>query len=191
MKYSIAFKEETLLKPLPRAAQIQVDAAEGWLMLKNPSAAAEELETIESAYYYHPRVLAVRWQIYAACRWWEAAWIVSTALCEIAPDYAPGWISQANALRYYKDLRSAKKLLLSVVDKFPEEAVIPYNLACYTCQLGQLSEACRWLLKAFEAEKTVQLKLMALCDPDLKSLWDKIAETALASAPAHSGQAAD
>jgi hypothetical protein len=181
MKYSIALKEQSLLKPIPREVQLQVDAAEGWLMLGNASVAAEELEKITSEFYYHPRILGVRWQIYAASRWWEAAWIVSTALCEIAPEYAPGWISQANALRHYKGLKAAKKLLLSVVRTFPDEPVVPYNLSCFSCQLGQLSESCKWLLRAFEVDKTVELKLMALCDSDLKPLWDKIAESAATS----------
>lgn len=181
MNFTATVKSEGSRDSLPREIQLQLDAAEGWLMLRNPSAAAEELEKIHTDYYYDARVLSVRWQIYAVARWWEAAWIVAAALCEIAPDFPTGWICQANALREYKGLKPAKKLLLSVVERFPDEAVIPYNLSCYSCQLGQLGEACKWLLKAFDIEKTVQLKLMALCDSDLKPLWEKIAESALSS----------
>lgn len=177
MKFTMAHKEAKTQQPLPRKQVMAVDAAEGWLMLGNPSAAAEDLEKVSDDYYYHPRVLAVRWQIYAASKCWEAAWIVSAALCEIAPDYAPGWICQANALREYKGLRGAKKLLLSVVHRFPNDAVIPYNIACFACQLGQISDACKWLLRAFDLEKNVELKVMALCDPDLDPLWQRIAES--------------
>lgn len=181
MNFTATAKPEWIRGSLPRSVQVQLDAAEGWLMLGNPAVAAEELDKIPADFYYDAQVLAVRWQMCAAARSWEAAWIVSAALCEVAPESSVGWISQANALREYKGLKPAKKLLLSVADRFANEAVIPYNLACFSCQLGQLAEACKWLLKAFDIEKTVQLKLMALCDPDLKPLWEKIAESAMST----------
>lgn len=181
MKFTSGVRGKRIQGTLPRQVALQIEAAEGWLMLGDSAAAVDELEKVSGEFYYHPRVLAVRWEIYAAAKWWEAAWIVSTALCEVAPDIPAGWISQANALREYKGLRSAKKLLLSVVARFPSDPVIPYNIACFACQLGQMPDACKWLLRAFDIEKTAQLKLMALCDPDLKPLWEKIADGLAAS----------
>ena len=68
----------------------------------------------------------------------------------------------------------AWSLLLGTVSKFPNDAVIRYNLACYAAQLGLLEESCGWLVQAFEMEESLQLKVAAIYDPDLQPLWDKI-----------------
>jgi len=47
-----------------------------------------------------------------------------------------------------KRTEEAWKLLLSVVDNFPNKAYMRYNLACYTCQLGEPQDAMTWLEKA-------------------------------------------
>jgi hypothetical protein len=50
--------------------------------------------------------------------------------------------------------------------------VIPYNLACYAAQLGDLIAARDWLAQSFNlADDPKQAKLAALEDPDLAPLW--------------------
>ena len=46
----------------------------------------------------------------------------------------------------------AMEILLNAVVKFPKEASIPYNLACYHCQLGEIENAKRYLKRAFEID---------------------------------------
>ena len=162
------------MKALTHKERFHIEAAEGWLMLGNPAEAHEELENISSEYSGHPAVLSMRWQVYAAAKWWEAAYVVSKALCDLAPYSAEAWICQGNTLRNYKGVIEAWSLLLSVVNKFPKDAIIRYNLACYAAQLSLMEEACGWLVQAFELEESVQLKLAAVYDPDLKPLWEKI-----------------
>jgi len=48
------------------------------------------------------------------------------------------------------------------------------NLACYECQLGDLSQARKWLETAFKAGDRKELKRMALADSDLKPLWAEL-----------------
>src|SRR4051812_37805213 len=112
------------MNSLPRNETFRVESAEGWLMLGNPLEANEELEQIPAEYRYHPSVLAMRWQVYAVAEWWEAAWIVSKALCEMMPESPEVWICQANTLRKYKGLIEAHDVLKHVVDQFPEEPVV-------------------------------------------------------------------
>jgi hypothetical protein len=162
------------MNALTQAERFQIEAAEGWLMLGNPLDAHEELEKITGESAYHPTVLSMRWQVYAAAGWWEAAYVVSKALCEFAPQSAAAWICQANTLRHYKGVMEAWSLLLEVAKKFTDDAIIRYNLACYAAQLGLLEESCGWLVQAFEQEESTQLKLAAIYDPDLQPLWDKI-----------------
>ena len=62
----------------------------------------------------------------------------------------------------------------------PPESQVPimrYNLVCYECQLGRLEQARKWLEKAVAEGDAKRIRLMALKDPDLKSLWREIGET--------------
>jgi tetratricopeptide (TPR) repeat protein len=70
----------------------------------------------------------------------------------------------------------ARDNLLRVVEKFPEDPIMRYNLACYECQLGRLEQARSWLGKAFELGDPQKMKLMPLDDPDLEPLWKRIGE---------------
>jgi len=60
------------------------------------------------------------------------------------------------------------------MNRFPENAILRYNLACYACQLGMMDVAKLWLREAFELDDKKELKLMALDDPDLKPMWENI-----------------
>ncbi len=162
------------MNALTQTDRFQIEAAEGWLMLSNPLEANEELERIAGESAYHPTVLSMRWQVYVAAGWWEAAFVVSKALCELVPESGAAWICQANTLRHYKGVVEAWSLLQGVANQFTGDAIIRYNLACYAAQMGLLDESCDWLVQAFELEKSSQLKLAAIYDPDLQPLWDKI-----------------
>ena len=179
------------MNALTQADRFQLEAAEGWLMLGNPIEAHEELEKIGGDASYNPAVLSMRWQVYAAAKWWEAAYVVSKALCGLAPHTAEAWICQANTLRNYKGVVEAWSMLLGVVNKFPKDAIIRYNLACYAAQMGLLEESCGWLVQAFEMEEAVQLKLAAIYDPDLQPLWDKIGRDRIFEVTGHKRELAE
>ena len=65
-------------------------------------------------------------------------------------------------------------ILRSAAAVFPRNKLIPFNLACYACQMGRLEEAQEWLDRAFEAGGRKTMKAMALEDEDLRPLWDRI-----------------
>ena len=92
------------------------------------------------------------------------------------PDFAAGWLHLAYATRRATGggEQAAFEILNMVTEKFPEEPIIPYNLACYVCQIGRLPEARDWLKRAFAMGDARQIKLMALKDADLKPLWEEI-----------------
>ena len=56
--------------------------------------------------------------------------------------------------------------------KFPKEATIKYNLACYFCQTGAIRTAKNYLKKAFELDANYRMN--ALEDEDLKLLWGSL-----------------
>jgi len=151
-----------------------MSSAIGWLELGNHREADLELKQIQPALRAHPDVLEVRWRIYSQAKWWEACVDLANAIVKLAPDRTSGYIYRAYSLRRCKGLMSAWMSLLPAVERFPEEWLIPYNLSCYSCQLGNLDTARRWLAKAFEKGEREKLKAMALADPDLKPLEQEI-----------------
>jgi TPR repeat protein len=78
-------------------------------------------------------------------------------------------------------LLAAFNALAPVASKFPSEPTIPYNLACYTCQMQRdPQEALSWLEQAMRAGQRSEILKMALADPDLKPLRSEIAALAKA-----------
>ncbi len=151
-------------------------AAIGWLELGNTVEACKELENVSLAQQEHPNVLEVRWLICAEKGDWSSALEVARTLVRCAPESSSGWVHQAYALRRTDGggLSAAWEALLPAYGKFPEEAIIPYNLSCYACQMNRSTEALTWLQKALKIGGKEKIKQMALADPDLQSLRDAI-----------------
>lgn len=164
------------MKELSPPDLLHLRAAEGWLELGNQIEAFEELERISPRLRVQPDVLELRWQIYAKEKKWEAGVNIARAITKLAPSRPHGWIHLAYSLHELNRTKEAREALLPVVDRFSEEPVMRYNLACYECQLGNLEEAELLLERAFESGDAKQMKLMALDDPDLEPLWNKIGE---------------
>jgi len=74
-------------------------------------------------------------------------------------------ISLAYGTRRADSIQSANQILLKAESKFPREAIIKYNLACYCCQLGEIENAKHYLKKAFDIDLTWRVR--ALDDEDL------------------------
>lgn len=74
---------------------------------------------------------------------------------------------------------AAFNALAPVAGKFPQEATIPYNLACYTCQMQRdATETINWLEQALAAGDRKEILAMAMRDPDLEPLRAEIAKLA-------------
>ena len=162
------------MEPLGLNDRRHLEAAQGWFELGNCAEATEELEQISLAMRGHPDVLMVRFAIYSAAKKWEYAAEIARAIADLVPESSFGWIHCAYALHELKRTKEAWNVLLPVVDKFPDEYLIRYNLACYAAQLGDLRAARAWLEKAFELNNSTELKQMAKDDPDLQPLWSDI-----------------
>lgn len=155
-----------------------VNAALGWLELGLPGEAAAELVHLPDRLQAHPDVLEVRWAIVAAQQHWDAALGVATALVQAAPKRPTGWLHRAYALRRTPQggLKQAWNALLPAAERFPKEALIPYNLSCYACQMERLDDARLWLHRALALGQREHVKAMALQDADLRPLWKEIQE---------------
>jgi predicted Zn-dependent protease len=151
-----------------------LEAAQGWLGLRNWREAGAELANIPAELQSHPDVLQVRWAIHAAAKEWESAVEVAEAFRQAKPDSPFGFVHLAYALHEMKRTQEAQDVLLPVLDKFRDEFIIRYNLACYACQLGDGEGAWRWLEKSMALSDPDEVKRMALNDPDLEPLRSRI-----------------
>jgi predicted Zn-dependent protease len=151
-------------------------AAIGWMELGNLVEARAELAQVSAAQQEHPDVLEVRWSIAAEQKCWVEALQLAQTLLRRAPKRASGWLHQAYALRRVRDggVQQAWEALLPAFDKFPKESTIPFNLACYACQMRQLDAARDWLKCAVAIGGKEKVVGMALKDSDLEPLWDEI-----------------
>ena len=151
-----------------------LNAAEGWLGLGNSEEAWHELAKVSLEVLSHPDVLRVKYHLYEKVKNWERAAETAQLLCQIIPEAPFGWIHLAYALHELRRTREAYNVLIPLVDRFPEEYVIRYNLACYCCQLGELDEARGWLKKAIALIGSDTIKEMASKDPDLAAMKKEI-----------------
>jgi tetratricopeptide (TPR) repeat protein len=147
-----------------------LQGAQGWLELGNPAEAEAELNRLRPDLLEVPAVLDVRWELLVALNRWEESLEVASKLMLVAPEVPSGWVHRSFALHELKRTVEARDNLLRVVDKFPNDTIMRYNLACYECQLGRLDQARAWFQKACEVGVPEKLRAMAMDDPDLEPL---------------------
>lgn len=165
-----------MIKALEPPNLHHLNAAEGWLGLGNATEAECELQKLSPEAETHPEVLRVRYHFHQLKKQWEPAAEAAQLLCQVVPESPFGWIHLAYALHELKRTREAYQVLLPVADRFPEEYVIPYNLACYCCQMGNVAEARAWLHKASALGGRETIRQMARTDPDLQGMRAEIQE---------------
>jgi hypothetical protein len=147
-----------------------IEAASGWLMLGNSAEALRELAAIPAARRLHPDVLLAEWDIHACNRDWPAAIAIGERLRQLAPERPDGFVKKAFALHELKRTNEAWDCLYPVRASFPDQWIIPYNLACYACQLGDNNVALRFLKEAARLVDSKDFREMALNDSDLRPL---------------------
>ena len=131
-----------------------------------------ELDKIDPFNRAAPEVLALRIAIYRGLEKWELMQEIAKRLADFQPDDIQWTISLAYATRRANSIEAAKEILLNAEPRFPKEAIIKYNLACYDCQLGEIEHAKNYLKKAFQID--LNWRMAALEDEDLTPLWDSL-----------------
>ena len=153
-----------------------IRAAEGWLELGLANEALAEVDGLPESRGNHPLTLTTRWRIYSETGQWAKAVEAAAVLVDVAPENEIGWIHRSYALHELRRTSEAAALLRPAVEKFPNEEVIPYNLACYASQLGRLDESREWFDLALKRGPRKEIKRRALSDPDLVPLREYIAK---------------
>ena len=155
------------------------ERAQGWLLLENHVAAAKALRLIPAAFRRRPEVTQFRAQLHLSAGQWRRAEPVIRQLRKQHPDDPQFSVSLAYAVRRAKSIGAAEKILLEARRRFPEVAVIWFNLACYAAQQGRLADARNWLREAASRESGFQK--LAKTDTDLTPFWSAVAEGTVTS----------
>jgi tetratricopeptide (TPR) repeat protein len=158
--------------PLEPPDQKFFEAACGYAQLGMYLDANEELEKVDPYKRAAPEILALRVAIYRGLKKWELMAAISKRLVAFQPNDVQWTVSLAYAIRRANSIQAAKEILLKAEPKFPKQAVIKYNLACYFCQLGDLETAKNYLKRAFEIAPS--WRIAALDDKDLEPLWETL-----------------
>ena len=139
--------------------------------LGNDLEAQQEMQKIDDGLRNHPEVIKLRWRLCARSK------NVDTAV-EIARSIIHGHncpiLTRAELLVGAATDRPSQDALDPLDAGFPLFFAIPYNMACYACQSGNLTEAWDWFQIALEMSSTDEARKLALRDPDLEPLWGKI-----------------
>ena len=131
-----------------------------------------ELDEIDPFNRAAPEVLALRIAIYRGLEKWELMQELAKRLADFRPDDIQWTVSLAFAARRANSIQAAKEVLLKAETKFPKEAVIKYNLACYFCQTGDIQRAKNYLKEVFDIDSN--WRMAALEGEDLKPLWESL-----------------
>lgn len=165
-----AFSTEPIVKNLEPPDIHHFNAAHGWLGLNSPEDAQAELDKISNGSQTHLAVMELQWQVQAKTARWASAVDTAQAIANRHPEAAFGWIHLAYALHELKKTREAYDALIPILDKFPEEWLMRYNMACYAVQLGHIEEAKNWLNRAYKLGDKKEIDQLVATDVDLEPL---------------------
>jgi len=151
-----------------------LDAAEGWLELGHWVDCFDELQRIDHLHRSDAAVMALRWNLYNKARQHVIAADLALGIQRRFPDEPAGYIWRSISLEKLCRFQHAYDNLRPVAGKFPDTGIIPFFLATYACELGNVGEARAWLVLAFRAPDNKELKTKALDEERLQSFWRKI-----------------
>ncbi|HUR44976.1 MAG TPA: hypothetical protein VMZ27_03790 [Candidatus Saccharimonadales bacterium] len=121
----------------------------------------------------HPHILLAHWEIYFRACDWEAALAVAEALVVHLPDETIGWIYRSFALQQMKWIDEGRELS-PPTSTFTEDWRLALNRACHCSQLGDIPGAWSWLDRAIQIGDVEQIKIEALAEPALETLWSRL-----------------
>lgn len=154
------------------------ERAQGWLLLENHAAAERALRLIPAAFRQRSEVRQFRAQLHLSAGRWAKAVPLLRRLQKQDPTEPQYAVSLAFAVRRADSIVAAEKILLEARTRFPQEAVIWFNLACYAAQQDRLPDAHNLLREAVRRESAY--RDLAKADPDLAPLWSAVANGVIA-----------
>lgn len=157
---------------LPDEVQWGLQRTDGFLDLKMWARASQELSKIPTKHRDNTPYQELALRLAMEERQWQEAAGVARLLQQRVPEEPAFWVQLAYTTRRAQDLPAAESILQEALERFPSVAIIPYNLACYACQSGNLERAAGYLDQAFSLDDA--FRELARADEDLKPLWGEL-----------------
>lgn len=142
--------------------------AQGYLELGLIAEAAAELDRIDPAAQEIPEVLGIKMAVLHEQKDWPTLAKVAHQFVQRSPNESAAWVTWAYATRRCESLAAAERILLEAEQHHATEATIQFNLGCYACLRGDLTEARRRVDRAIALEP--KFSEAATTDPDLEAL---------------------
>ncbi|GAB1489994.1 hypothetical protein MASR2M8_24510 [Opitutaceae bacterium] len=142
--------------------------AQGYLQLGMVNEAAAELGQIPASERDRTEVLTLRAAVLQEQGRWRALRLAAAELVRREPAEPASWITWAFATRRSRSIIEAEHILLEAEIRHPTEPTIQFNLGCYACLRGDLSEAQRRVRRAIALDRG--FREHALADADLEAL---------------------
>ena len=148
----------------------RLSQARGYLGLGMIEEAAVELNQLPAGTAGQTEVLALRALVLQEQADWPPLAEIAQTLVQRQPAESGWWITWAYATRRSRSLEAAEAILLEAERTHPRVAAIQFNLGCYACVRGDLTEARRRVDHAIALDQS--FKDAAATDPDLGLLRD-------------------
>ena len=142
--------------------------ANGYRELGMFKEALEEITTLSERLASRLETLQLKLAIFFESKDWAAAECVAKELTIREPADPGNLINLAFAVRRTQSIAEAKAILADAAKRFPNVAIIHYNLACYDCQHNELESAKEKLVQAISIDP--KYLDMAKSDEDLFTL---------------------
>lgn len=168
----MADRMEEELNRLPDEARWGVQRADGYMDLRMWEQAACELDRVDRKHHASFPFRHCRLRLAIEIKDWKESARLAKALHGQAPEEPETWIELAYVARRAEGVDAARQILSRALTRFPKVAIIPFNLACYECQLGDMNQARRYLARAFKLEPGY--RRLAAEDRDLEPLWPEL-----------------
>ena len=150
--------------------QMKIRAAQGYLEIGMVEDALMELEALPESEQMSNECLSVYVEIFRETGEWERMEKTAQLLCETDKQNVKSWLDCAFARYHLDSVESARATLLAATKRFPNEALLLFQLACCECQLGDIAEAKKHLNQS--KELCPICRVLALTDEgDLDLIW--------------------
>ncbi len=126
--------------------------ANGYRELSMFNEALDELSQLPSRLASKSKALQMKLSIFFDAKDWQAAECTAKEIALREPNDPGNFVNLAFATRRAKSISEANAILLSTVDRFPNEAILHYNLACYACLEQEIELAKERLVKAISLD---------------------------------------
>ena len=150
--------------------KMKILAAQGYLEIGMVEDSLRELEALPESEQRSNECLSVYVEIFRERGEWERMEKTAKLLCETDKQNVKSWLDCAFARYHLDSVESARATLLAATKRFPNEALVLFQLACCECQLGDIAEAKKHLNQS--KELCPICRVLALTDEgDLDLIW--------------------